>query len=506
MTTAVSAVAPPPPWRDVLGELRPFLLALACGLAGFALLFRPEVAAAVRVWSDSTAYGHCFLVLPVALWLAWERRDAARGLRPRPTAWPALAAVPFGLAWFAADRLGLMEGRQLAALGMLEALLVALLGPRLARAQAPALIYLVFLVPVGSFLVPALQRFTTGFIDAGLEMLGIPHDVDAFSIEIPEGTFHVAEACAGLRFLIAAVAFGALYGFLTYRSVWRRLGFLAASIVVPIVANGLRALGIVVAGHIVGNAEAAAADHVIYGWGFFSAVIVLLALGGLAFREDPRPGRAPPPAAPRTARTGIGPAIGVAGLAALLAAAGPAAAAILDLPTPMPPLALPGFVASAECLPLGDAAAGERKFSCHGWPLVATLRVLPPHAAPAALRAAQAEATGARDAADGVAGTLQVPGAEPRTWRLLELEEPARLSASALWIDGAPAPGGIAGRLRLAWQGIAGRGAPAVLVAASLFPPPLLHGEQREAAQHTLRDFLAAQRTLLAAVAEATRP
>jgi exosortase A len=519
MTVAVSAIASRPDWRATWAVLRPFLLALLAGLACFALLFHAEAVAAVRVWLDSTAYSHCFLVLPIALWLAWDRREAARGLQPEPTAWPALAVIPFGLAWFAAERLGLMEGRQLAVLGMLEALLVALLGWRLARAQAPALIYLVFLVPVGSFLVPSLQHFTASFIDVGLEALGIPHFVDAFSVEIPEGMFYVAEACAGLRFLIAAVAFGVLYGFLTYRSLGRRLGFLAASIVVPIIANGFRALGIVVAGHIVGDAEAAAADHIIYGWGFFSVVIILLALAGLPFREDARPTApaAPPPAAGRPA--GFGAAIWVAGLAALLAAAGPVAASALNRPHPVPAVHLPGFAATADCLTLGDPPTGaagrgevvlEQHFSCGGSPLVASLRLLPPHAPPAMLRTARSEATGERDAADAVTSTLEVdgPGLDahvPHGWRLVELQEPARISATALWIDGAPAPGGLMGRLKLAWQSVAGTDAPAVLVAASLSPPPVLHAEQREQAQHLLRDFLAAQGPLLKVVAEATR-
>lgn len=514
MTVAVSTFASRHGWRAAWDELRPFLLALAAGLACFALLFHAEAAAAVRVWVDSTAYSHCFLVLPIALWLAWDRREAARGLRPEPIAWPALAVVPFGLAWFAAERLGLMEGRQLAVLGMLEAMLVALLGWRLARAQAPALIYLVFLVPVGSFLVPTLQNFTARFIDVGLDVLGIPHFVDAFSVEIPDGMFYVAEACAGLRFLIAAVAFGVLYGFLTYRSIGRRLGFLAASIVVPIIANGVRALGIVVAGYIVGDAEAAAADHIIYGWGFFSVVIILLALAGLPFREDMRPTAPAVPAPDAGPPAGVGPAIWVAGLAALLAAAGPVAASALNRPRPVPAAHLPGFVATADCRTLGDPPSGastpgevvlEQRFSCGGIPLVASLRLLPPHAPPAALRTARSEATGEHDAADAVTSTLEVDGIEPHGWRLVELQEPARISATALWIDGAPAPGGLAGRLKLAWDSVAGTDAPAVLVGASLSPPPVLHTEQREQAQHLLRDFLAAQGPLLAAVAEATR-
>ena len=496
---SATAVAARPEWRATWDALRPVLPALLLGVAGFGLLFHAEAAAAVAVWLDSTAYSHCFLVPPIALWLAWDRRAAARGLRPRPAAWPALAVLPLGLAWLMAERLGLMEGRQLAALFMLEALLVALLGGRLARAQAPALIYLIFLVPVGSFLVPGLQRFTAGFIDVGLEFFGIPHVVDSFAIEIPEGMFYVAEACAGLRFLIAAVAFGALYGFAIYRGVGRRLGFLAACVVVPILANGLRAFGIVLAGHLIGDAAAAAADHIVYGWGFFSVVIVLLALAGLPFREPPPSDAAAVPAPPMpAARTGR--ALWVAGLAALLAAAGPAAVFALDRPGAAPDMRLPGFAATAACVSLGDPPGPEQRFSCAGIPLVASLRVLPANAAPAALRAARSEATGERDAADSLTSTLTVDGARPRDWRLVELHRPDRIAATAAWIDGQPDPGGLPGRLRLAWDSIAGGGAPPVLVAVALSPPILMHAEDREDAERLLGDFLRAQAKLLGAI------
>jgi len=264
----------------------PFAVTLALGLIGLGLLFQAEAAAALRVWLSSTAYGHCFLVLPIAAWLAWDRRGVARGLRPQPTPWPVLAVLPCALAWLAAARLGVMEGRQFAALGIAEALLVALLGWRLARAFAAPLAYLVFLVPFGAFLVPALQSVTVWCIDAGLDIAGVPHAVDAVTIDIPEGTFYVAEACAGLRFLIASLAFGACYACLMYCRIWKRLAFLAACGAVPVAANGLRALGIVLAGHLLGSAAAAAADHLVYGWGFFAGVTILLTLAGLPFRDD----------------------------------------------------------------------------------------------------------------------------------------------------------------------------------------------------------------------------
>jgi len=503
----------------------PTLLALGLGLAGLALLFRAEAAAALRVWRDSTAYSHCFLVLPIALWLAWDRRAAARGLPLRPTPWPLLAIPVLGLGWFTAERLGLMEGRQLAALLMAQALLVALLGWRLARVQAPALAYLLFLVPVGGFLVPGLQHVTAGFVDVGLEMLGIPHVVDEFSIEIPEGMFYVAEACAGLRFLIAALAFGALYGVLCFRDPGRRLLFLVACLVVPILANGVRALGIVLAGHLLGSAEAAAADHLIYGWGFFSAIIFLLALAGLPFRQDARPPAAAA-AMPLVPAGRPGAALAIAGMACVLAAAGPAASLLLNRPGAMPAPHLPGFVATGSCraLDAGDPA-WTWHFGCNGAALSARVEFLPPHAPPALLRARRLAATeraasgddapadtitGQLDLAAGDAGITEIDPRVPPRWSLVESDEPARLTATATWIGGAPAPSGWSGRLRLAWDGLRGAGTPAALVVVTLAPPaPALDADwgpasRRDAPRRLLADFLRAQGEQFAAIAQAT--
>jgi len=267
------------------------LLLLGAALLAWGLLFQTEIVAAVAIWESSAAYNHCWLVLPLAAWLGWARRDRLHSLAPAPTAWAVVPAFAAAAAWLAAERLGIMEGRQFGALGVLYALVLAALGWRVCLAMAAPLAYLVFLVPFGAFLVPALQKLTSWMIVAGLRVLEIPHYADDLTIEIPAGVFLVAEACAGLRFIIASLAFGGLYALVMFRSPGRRLLVMVLAVVVPVVANGLRALGIVVLGHHLGSAQAAAADHLIYGWVFFSVVILLLgAVGATLLAALPGPG------------------------------------------------------------------------------------------------------------------------------------------------------------------------------------------------------------------------
>lgn len=484
--------------------LRPAVPVLAAGVVVWALLFRPEIARAVATWDASTAYGHCWFVLPIALYLAWDRRAAAVGLAPRPILWPVLLVLPGAVAWLAAERVGIMEGRQLVAVGFLQLLFLTVLGWRLAWAFSAPLLYLFFLVPFGAFLTDDLQRFTAAFTNIGLQVSGIPFVMDQFTIEIPEGTFYIAEACAGLRFLIAAIAFGALYACLIYRSPWRRVAFMLASCVIPVIANGFRALGIIVLGHVLGSAQAVATDHIVYGWVFFSVVILLLILAGLPFREDrgeppvPKPDTAPPPATSALWLAGVLAAAGVL--------IGPAVAAAIDHGSGgVPFVPLPAFVPGPECSTSGTQTStwsrqdrgplsGVQHFTCAGFPMTVTIAVFPARANPARPIAARRSAV-AQDLAEDAAISSFAAAGVP--WQLVETQMPDHVAASALWIDGNPALGGLAGRLRQARNSLFGGDFAPVLVAVSIDDNGTQMGpRQRQQAGAAISAFLDAQGNL----------
>ncbi|MDB5394172.1 MAG: eight transrane protein EpsH [Rhodospirillales bacterium] len=262
------------------------IIVLAIGAIAFGIVFRVEVARAVAVWEESTAFNHCFLILPISAYLIWERRQALAARPPQPNGWVAIAMLPMGLVWLISANAEIMEGRQLAAMSLFQLFVLAVLGFQVWRVSAFALLYLYFLVPSGAFLTAPMQDFAARFAVAGVELLGIPVYSSGLNIEVPGARFTVAEACAGLRFLIASVALGTLYGYTMYRSWKRRAAFIVVSIIVPIIANGMRVMAIVLLGYWLGNAEAATADHLIYGWVFFSMVSVILILLGLPFRQD----------------------------------------------------------------------------------------------------------------------------------------------------------------------------------------------------------------------------
>ena len=477
--------------------------ALVLGLALIGVVFQAEAVAAVGVWYASTAYSHCFFVIPIAVYLAWDRRHGLAGVPLRPMPWAAAAVLPLGILWLAAERVGIMEGRQIMVVTMVQVLFLAVLGRRMWWALSAAFLYLYFLVPFGAFLTPLLQHITASFIPIGLNLLSIPNYVDEYTIDIPEGRFYVAEACAGLRFLIASVAFGVLYAALIYRSPWRRLGFMLASVVVPVIANGFRALGIVVLGHILGSAEAAAVDHILYGWMLFSIVILLLVAAGMPFRQDGLPAdgaagpRDPAPAAP-LART-----LPAAAAVAAMALLAPATAAWLDRTLTAAP-ALTRLAAPSGCV--AEAAtedAAMRRFRCvaAAWPggLTMTVQSFPPQVNPGviigSLRAATLEAT----AEDVEASTLQPDAAPAPGLRLVAATRPNRATATMLWVNGAPDAFGLRSRVRQAQAALTG-GSFAPVLLAVIADGGAGAGSDQAAARQAIAGFLRQQQGFLAQV------
>jgi exosortase A len=256
--------------------------------------FRAEIAAAVQVWSNSATFGHAFFIGPISLILFYRARHRLASLRPSPAPWATIPIAILAFAWAVGEMANAAVVKQLAFVGLWQALFLLVMGWRVTRAALFPLLYLYFAVPFGAFAIPVLQDMTAQIVVHLLRLTGVPVFLDGFLIQIPAGRFLVAEACAGARYLIVSVALGVLTAHLFFRSWPRRLLFVGLSIAFPVVANGIRAYSIVMLAHFTDYRTAAEFDHVLYGF-VFLGVVTLSLLGLAAFLRDRRdPGLVPP--------------------------------------------------------------------------------------------------------------------------------------------------------------------------------------------------------------------
>lgn len=267
-----------PAWRWAIAVLAASLLALVA-------LFWEPARHTVRIWANSPTFNHGFLILPIVGWLAWRRRAELLSAPPEPCLAGLAAVAATGLVWLLGNAADVMVVQQFALVGFIQAVTLTVLGWRAVRILAFPLFYLLFAVPVGRILVPHLQDVTAYLAVGMLRGVGIPVFIEGVFLSTPTGHFHVAEACSGIRFLIATIAFAFLYANVTYRSQWRRAMFVGLAFLVPVFANGVRAFGIVYLAYLTDNRLAAGVDHIVYGWIFFSLVTVLMIALGQTFRE-----------------------------------------------------------------------------------------------------------------------------------------------------------------------------------------------------------------------------
>ncbi len=240
------------------------------------LLFLDSTLAMVDVWLVNETFTHGFLIFPIAIWLLWQKRSRLNRITANPQPRALLLIIPLLAIWLVGFIGDVNAVQQLAVISLIPSTIFLLFGWKLFAAAAFPLFYLYFAIPLGQGLIPPLMEFTAYFTVQMIQLVGIPVYQDGLYFILPSGNWSVVEECSGVRYLIASMALGTIYAYLTYQSTRRRTIFILFSIAVPIIANGLRAFMIVMIGHYSGMKYAVGADHLLYGWVFFGLVIFIM--------------------------------------------------------------------------------------------------------------------------------------------------------------------------------------------------------------------------------------
>ncbi len=256
-------------------------------LLAWVLVYYESIESMVTVWMQSKTYEHGFIIIPISLWLAWRKKEQIKQT-PISTAWLPVALFVFPtLLWMLGKAADVALFEHVALIVSLQLMLWALLGTALTKILFFPIFYLGFCIPFGEELIPYLQLITADITVFALQLSNIPVYREGLFLSIPNGLFEVAEACSGIRFLISSLALGTLFAYLSFNKWWKILAFVAFSFIFPIIANGIRAYGIVLIGHLSDMKYATGADHLVYGWVFFTFVIGIIFYVADKFADTP---------------------------------------------------------------------------------------------------------------------------------------------------------------------------------------------------------------------------
>lgn len=224
----------------------PGLVAGVVVVVALAASYAPNLAALARQWSDEPNYSHGFLVIPIALAILWQRReelDVSR-LRPNLLGWVALAAILALRGYVFEVNERWVENATI--IPALAALALAFGGWRLLWWAAPAIIFLVFMLPlppsINLILAAPLQRLATIGSTGLLQAVGLPVLAQGNVIFIGGERLEVAQACNGLSMLMSFVTLITAMVILMSRDrpTWERVVLLLSMIPIALLANVLR--------------------------------------------------------------------------------------------------------------------------------------------------------------------------------------------------------------------------------------------------------------------------
>lgn len=264
--------------------------ALAICLGGLLIAFWDTAGSMEATWRRSDTFQHGYLILPIVFYLVWEKWPSLSAMLPSPTAWGLPVVMGAAFLWLLGNVAHVQLVQQAALVGMVQGLVLTTFGLRLTRALIFPLGYLFFLVPAGEFFVPILQDLTANFAVAAVALLDYRVYSDGLMIYVAAVddlyTFVVAKECSGIRYQIAMLAVGLLVAHLFFRSLTRRVLCVIAALAVPIVANWVRATGIIWLVVSTQGRHGTDIDHIIYGFWFFAFLMIIFILICRQFAED----------------------------------------------------------------------------------------------------------------------------------------------------------------------------------------------------------------------------
>jgi exosortase A len=220
------------------------------------LVYHETLVVLWRTWATNPNYSHGYLIPPVVAFLLW--RDRRRYLTARGRG-SLFGLVLIGLALLGhivSIRAGVFMTQGYSLVLLLFGLSLFFHGGRATRTVWFPLGYLVLMLPMPPYMMNVIAfrlKVFAARAGSGIAVkLGIPLARSGMTIHIPAGSLRIADPCSGLRSLIALVALGALFAYLTRGKTWKRVVLFASAVPLAVLANVIRIAVVCVVANIWG--------------------------------------------------------------------------------------------------------------------------------------------------------------------------------------------------------------------------------------------------------------
>jgi exosortase len=259
---------------------RQTIAAAALIAIGVLILYADVLAKLLLAWRTDDNYSHGFFIVPIARYLAWERRDQLAAASARPSSLGLLIVLASAVV-LAAGVLGAeLFLTRISLVGMLGGIVLFMFGWRHLRILAFPLLFLVLMIPLPAIIFNKiafpLQLLASRAGEFALSSVDIPVLREGNVLVLANTSLEVAEACSGIRSLISLLTLGIVFGYLADSRAWVRTIVALSTIPVAVVSNGARVAGTGIAAHRFGPAAAQGFFHEFSGWAVFVVAFAMM--------------------------------------------------------------------------------------------------------------------------------------------------------------------------------------------------------------------------------------
>ena len=256
-------------------------VSLLVALIALVFVFYDGLEFMVKRW-ESDEYSHGYMIPLVALFMLWQRLPRLADVTVKP-AWLGLLLMLVALAGGALGELSsLYTIIQYSFLLAIYALAISILGWRGSWVIWAPLAYLIFMIPLPSFLYNNLsQQLQLISSELGvwvIRLFGVSVFLEGNVIDLGTYQLQVVEACSGLRYLFPLMSFGFLIAYLYQGPRWHKWVIFLSTLPITVLMNSFRIGVIGVTVKHWGTEAAEGFLHDFEGWVVFMACLGLLGL------------------------------------------------------------------------------------------------------------------------------------------------------------------------------------------------------------------------------------
>jgi exosortase D (VPLPA-CTERM-specific) len=251
-------------------------------LGALVFAYWPVIESMVQQWLHNEDYSHGLLVVPVAGYLAWRKREQLKAA-PVRSDWRGLIALFAAVAVFIVGELGAeLFTTRVSLLVFVIGVVWLLYGLEALKILSFPLGFLFLMLPLPGFIYrnvtfPLQMLASIGSVKV-LHSIGISALREGNVIDMGFMKLQVVEACSGLRYILPFLTLGVLFAYLGQKAFWKRAVLVLATVPISVGANVLRISGTGFIGLFWGNQAAEGFFHSFSGWIVFMVCIACLSL------------------------------------------------------------------------------------------------------------------------------------------------------------------------------------------------------------------------------------